>query len=64
MFLQQVTRYLNEGAYSRIVEMETEQGTALDDTYRQMMIDDIQKANGASITVLFIPSRTISRNHL
>ncbi len=41
--LQQVTRYLNEGAYSRIVEMETEQGTALDDTYRQMMIDDIQK---------------------
>jgi spore germination protein PC len=41
--LQQVARYLNEDAYSRIIEMETEQRTALDDTYRQMMIDDIQK---------------------
>lgn len=41
--LQQVTRYLNEDAYNRIIELETEQRTALDDTYRQMMIDDIQK---------------------
>lgn len=41
--LQQVTRYLNEDAYSRIIEIETEQRTVLDDTYRQMMIDDIQK---------------------
>lgn len=41
--LQQVTRYLNEDAYSRIIEIETEQRIALDDTYRQMMIDDIQK---------------------
>lgn len=41
--LQQVTRYLHEDAYSRIVELETEQRMALDHTYRQMMIDDIQK---------------------
>jgi spore germination protein PC len=41
--LQEVTRYLQDEAYARIIQLETDERTALDDTYRNMMIDDIKK---------------------
>lgn len=41
--LQEVTRYLQGEAYERIIQLETDERTVLDDTYRNMMIDDIQK---------------------
>jgi spore germination protein PC len=41
--LQEMTRYLDEEAYGRIVQIENNERTALDDTYRKMMIDDIKK---------------------
>ncbi len=40
--IQEMNRYLNEEAYGRIVQIETEQRTPLDEMYRQMMIDDIR----------------------
>ncbi|AIK35919.1 MULTISPECIES: spore germination protein GerPC [Bacillus] len=41
--IQEMHRYLDEEAYSRILHFEQEQRTPLDDMYRQMMIDDIKK---------------------
>ncbi|MCP8968245.1 spore germination protein GerPC [Ectobacillus ponti] len=41
--IQVVQRYLDEEAYGRILQLEGEQRTVLDDMYRQMMIDDIKK---------------------
>ncbi|WP_410981664.1 spore germination protein GerPC [Bacillus cereus] len=41
--IQEMHRYLDEEAYSRILHFEHEERTPLDDMYRQMMIDDIKK---------------------
>ncbi|MCM3735158.1 spore germination protein GerPC [Bacillus cytotoxicus] len=41
--IQAMHRYLDEEAYSRILHFEQEERTALDDMYRQMMIDDIKQ---------------------
>ncbi|MEI4831490.1 spore germination protein GerPC [Bacillus sp. FJAT-53711] len=41
--IQEMHRYLDEEAYSRILHFEQEERTPLDDMYRQMMIDDIKK---------------------
>ncbi|WP_028402544.1 spore germination protein GerPC [Ectobacillus panaciterrae] len=41
--MQEMNRYLNEEAYSRIVQLENNERIPLDDMYRQMMIDDIRK---------------------
>ncbi|MFX3622458.1 MAG: spore germination protein GerPC [Ectobacillus sp.] len=41
--IQEMSRYLNEEAYGKIMQMEQQHRTQLDDTYRQMMIDDIKK---------------------
>ena len=41
--IQEMHRYLDEEAYSRILQFEQEERTPLDDMYRQMMIDDIKK---------------------
>ncbi|MBO9128699.1 spore germination protein GerPC [Bacillus sp. 165] len=41
--IQEMDRYLNEEAYGRIIQLENEQRTPLDEMYRQMMIDDIKK---------------------
>lgn len=41
--IQEMHRYLDEEAYSRILHFENEARTPLDDMYRQMMIDDIKK---------------------
>ncbi|EEL88989.1 spore gernimation protein GerPC [Bacillus cereus] len=41
--LQEMHRYLDEEAYSRILHFEQEERTPLDEMYRQMMVDDIKK---------------------
>ncbi|PEA53120.1 spore gernimation protein GerPC [Bacillus pseudomycoides] len=41
--IQEMHRYLEEEAYSRILHFEQEERTPLDDMYRQMMIDDIKQ---------------------
>lgn len=41
--IQEMHRYLDEEAYSRILHFEQEERTPLDDMYRQMMIDDIKQ---------------------
>ncbi|EEL51733.1 spore germination protein GerPC [Bacillus cereus] len=41
--IQEMHRYLDEEAYSRILHFEQEERTPLDDMYRQMMVDDIKK---------------------
>ncbi|EMA6344448.1 spore germination protein GerPC [Bacillus cytotoxicus] len=41
--IQEMHRYLDEEAYNRILHFEREEGTPLDEMYRQMMIDDIKK---------------------
>ncbi|MBJ8055570.1 spore germination protein GerPC [Bacillus cereus] len=41
--LQEMHRYLDEDAYSRILHFEQEERTPLDEMYRQMMVDDIKK---------------------
>lgn len=41
--IQEMHRYLDEEAYSRILYFEQEERTPLDDMYRQMMIDDIKQ---------------------
>ncbi|MFD3447299.1 spore germination protein GerPC [Microbacteriaceae bacterium 4G12] len=41
--IQVMHRYLDEEAYNKIIQIENEQRTALDDMYRQMMIEDIKK---------------------
>ncbi|WP_242221086.1 spore germination protein GerPC [Bacillus cereus group sp. BfR-BA-01380] len=41
--IQEMHRYLEEEAYSRILHFEQQERTPLDDMYRQMMIDDIKQ---------------------
>lgn len=41
--IQEMHRYLDEEAYSRILYFEQEERAPLDDMYRQMMIDDIKQ---------------------
>ncbi|WP_379970024.1 spore germination protein GerPC [Ectobacillus sp. sgz5001026] len=41
--IQEMNRYLSEEAYGRIIQLETNERTSIDDMYRQMMIDDIKK---------------------
>ncbi|MGG0257927.1 spore germination protein GerPC [Bacillus mycoides] len=41
--LQEMHRYLDEEAYSRILHFEQDERTPLDEMYRQMMVDDIKK---------------------
>ncbi|PGZ98342.1 spore gernimation protein GerPC [Bacillus pseudomycoides] len=41
--IQEMHRYLDEEAYSRILHFEQEERTPLDEMYRQMMIDDIKQ---------------------
>lgn len=41
--IQEMHRYLDEEAYTRILHFEQEERTPLDDMYRQMMIDDIKQ---------------------
>lgn len=41
--IQEMNRYLAQEAYERIIQLETNERTPLDDVYRQMMIDDIKK---------------------
>ncbi|WP_416828701.1 spore germination protein GerPC [Ectobacillus polymachus] len=41
--IQEINRYLSHEAYERIIQLETNERTPLDDVYRQMMIDDIKK---------------------
>ncbi len=52
-------RYLDEEAYNRILHFEQEERTPLDEMYRQMMVDDIKKTDGASTPLLFITSAII-----
>ncbi|MDG4656707.1 spore germination protein GerPC [Ectobacillus antri] len=41
--IQQMNRYLDQEAYHRILQFEADERVPLDDTYRNMMIDDIRK---------------------